>query len=113
MTEKNNYLRLAEEAYSRAIQINPRYTRALYALGVLYVFEFKDSEDKAITPLETLLTIDTKNTDAMFILARAYSSTGLYDKAITLYDEIIRLSKYREKTKRGSCQQEIRYGCSA
>lgn len=95
--EKNNYLRLAEEAYSRAIQINPRYTRALYALGVLYVFEFKDSADKAITPLETLLTIDTKNTDAMFILARAYISTGMYDKAITLYDEIIRLSKSEKK----------------
>ncbi len=91
--EKMNYLRLAEEAYNRAVTINPRYTRALYALGVLYVYEFKNCEDKAIPHMEALLDIDTKNIDAMFILARAYFSTNQYEKSVALYDKIISLTK--------------------
>ena len=37
-SRKENYLRLSEQAYLTAIQIENRYGRALYALGVLYTF---------------------------------------------------------------------------
>lgn len=89
---KLNYLNLAEEAYLRAIQIEPRYVRALYGLGVLYVFELDESE-KAISHLEKLLTIESKNFDAMFVLARAYFSVGEFDKSADMYDKIISLTK--------------------
>ena len=59
---KYNYLKLAEEAYLRAIAIEDRYVRALYGLGVLYVFEL-DEPEKAIPHLEKALSIDTKNLD--------------------------------------------------
>ncbi len=94
--KKMNYLRLSENAYLRAIEIEPRYSRALYALGVLYVYEL-DENEKAIPYLEKLLTIDTKNTDAMFVLARAYYCEYEYDKAVSMYDKIISLTKSAEK----------------
>ena len=86
-TEKYNYLKLSESAYLRAIEIEPKYGRALYGLGILYVFELDQSE-KAIPHLEKLLSFDTRNFDAMFVLARAYYMTGEYDRAASLYDKI-------------------------
>ncbi len=92
---KYNYLKLAEEAYKRAIAIDDRYVRALYGLGVLYVFEL-DEPQKAISPLEKLLKIDTKNIDAMFVLARAYYSNNEFDKSADMYDKIIAATKSNE-----------------
>jgi len=92
---KYNYLKLAEEAYTRAITIEDRYVRALYGLGVLYVFEL-DEPQKAIPHLEKALSIDTKNLDAMFVLARAYYSTYEFDKAADMYDKIINTTKSPE-----------------
>lgn len=90
-----NYLKLAEDAYTRAVTIDDRYIRALYGLGVLYVFELDESE-KAIPHLEKLLTIDTKNIDAMFVLARAYYCTYEFEKSAAVYDRIIATSKVEE-----------------
>lgn len=87
-----NYLKLAEDAYLRAIQIEDRYVRALYGLGVLYVFEL-DEPAKAIPYLEKAISIDTRNIDAMFVLARAYYSNYDFDKAVKMYDKIISTSK--------------------
>lgn len=92
---KYNYLRLAEEAYLRAITIEDRYVRALYGLGVLYVFEL-DEPEKAIPHLEKALSIDTKNIDAMFVLARAYYSNFEFDKSAEIYDKIINTTKSAE-----------------
>lgn len=92
---KYNYLRLAEEAYLRAITIEDRYVRALYGLGVLYVFEL-DEPEKAIPHLEKALTIDTKNIDAMFVLARAYYSSLDFEKSVSMYEKIINTTKSAE-----------------
>lgn len=94
--KRMNYLRLSEEAYRHAIEIEPRYARALYGLSVLYVFELGEDE-KAIPLLEKLLTIETKNIDAMFVLARAYYVTYEFDKAVAMYDQIISLTKSKER----------------
>ena len=56
--EKFNYLKLAESAYLRAIELEPRYVRSLYGLGVLYVFEL-DQCEKAIPYLETAPSVET------------------------------------------------------
>ena len=90
-----NYLKLAEDAYLRAIEIEDRYVRALYGLGVLYVFELEEPE-KAIPHLEKALTIDTKNLDAMFVLARAYYSNYEFEKSADMYDKIIATTKSAE-----------------
>lgn len=93
--EKYNYLKLAEEAYLRAVQIEDRYVRALYGLGVLYVFELNEPE-KAIPHLEKLLSIDSKNIDAMFVLARAYYCEDEFDKSTVMYDKIIETTQSPE-----------------
>ena len=95
---KYNYLKLAEEAYLRAIAIEDRYVRALYGLGVLYVFEL-DEPEKAIPHLEKALSIDTKNLDTMFVLARAYYSSYEFDKAVEMYDRIIDTTKSEDTKK--------------
>lgn len=92
---KYNYLKLAEEAYLRAITIEDRYVRALYGLGVLYVFELNESQ-KAIPYLEKALTIEVNNLDAMFVLARAYYSNFEFDKSVQMYDKIIATTKSAE-----------------
>lgn len=94
-SKKYNYLKLAESAYLEAVQIEPRYVRALYGLSVLYVFELDESE-KAIPYLETLLSVDTGHTDAKFVLANAYYRSGELQKAIDLYDDIEKTSKSEE-----------------
>ncbi len=105
-TEKYNYLKLSESAYLRAIELEDRYARALYGIGVLYVFEL-DECDKAIPYLEKLLTIDTKNTDAMFVLARAYYVQSMYDQAVSLYDKIILLTKSEQKKAEAQANKKV------
>ena len=103
---KYNYLKLAEEAYLRAIAIEDRYVRALYGLGVLYVFEL-DEPEKAIPHLEKALSIDTKNLDTMFVLARAYYSTYEFDKAVAMYDKIIETTKSEDTKKTAEENKKI------
>ena len=103
---KYNYLKLAEEAYLRAIAIEDRYVRALYGLGVLYVFEL-DEPAKAIPHLEKALSIDTKNLDAMFVLARAYYSNYDFDKAVEMYDKIIETTKSEDTKKTAEENKKI------
>ena len=103
---KYNYLKLAEEAYLRAIQIEDRYVRALYGLGVLYVFEL-DEAAKAIPYREKALSIDTKNLDTMFVLARAYYTNYDFDKAVEIYDRIIETTKSEDTKKTAEENKKI------
>lgn len=96
LSQKENYLKLSESAYLRALELEPTYVRAMYGLAVLYVFDLDESE-KAIPLLEKLLTIDTRNTDAMMVLANAYYQNYEFDKAVELYDKIISITTSPEK----------------
>lgn len=106
MEQKYNYLKLAETAYLRAIEIEPRYSRALYALSVLYVYEL-DEPAKSIPYLERVLDIEKKHTDAMFILARAYYSTYEFDKAVEMYDKIISVTTSDKKKADAEANKKI------
>lgn len=94
--KKQNYLKLSESAYLRALELEPGYARALYGLGVLYAFDFMDGA-KAIPPLVKLLSIEKKHTDAMFVLARAYFMEHDFQNAADMYDAIIRTTTAPEK----------------
>ena len=106
MEQKYNYLKLAETAYLRAIEIEPRYSRALYALSVLYVYEL-DEPAKAIPYLEKVLDIEKKHTDAMFVLSRAYYSTYEFDKAVEMYDKIISVTTSDKKKADAEANKKI------
>lgn len=96
--DKAEYYRIAEEAYLRAIDLYDSYSRALYGLGVLYVFELNRPED-AIPCLERFLELDKFDTKGMFALAAAKYMTEDYAGSVDVYDRIISLSKNKEEKK--------------
>ncbi len=104
--ERGNYLKLAESAYLQALTIDPKYYRAMYGLGVLYVFMLEQPAD-AIPYLERFLDTQKRDTDAMFVLARAYYQTFQFDKAVVLYDRIIGLNPNAEKTAEAKANKKV------
>lgn len=108
--KRDNYIALAESAYIRAIELEPNYDRALYGLGVLYVYEM-DQSAQAISYLERLLTIDTGHSDAMFVLARAYYTNFDFEAASDMYDRIINTTQ--DKTKLRNAEENKKLALDA
>lgn len=94
--KRMNYLKLSEDAYKRAIDIEPRYARALFGLSVLYAFEL-DEPENAVPLMERFMSIETRDIDGMFLLARCYYMTYEFDKAIEMYDKIIATTKSADR----------------
>ncbi|MDR1576253.1 MAG: tetratricopeptide repeat protein [Treponema sp.] len=92
VTEREHFFTLSENAYLRAIELDPDYPKPRYGLGVLYTFEL-DRPAEAIPHLTRYLQIISSDVQAMFVLARAFYMTENYDSAIELYDRIIARSK--------------------
>ena len=91
-------LLLAEKYYLKAIDFNSNFARALYGVSVLYVFEL-DQPDRAAFYLEQLLQTNKSDVDAMFLLANAYIRLDLQDKAVAMYDNIMKTSMTTEYKK--------------
>lgn len=104
--ERDRYLALAESAYLRAIELEPKYIRALYGLSVLYIFEL-DMPEKAIPHLQIVVGNESRDTDSRFMLARAYYSTGRLEDAVLVYDDILKISK-DEKTRAAATENRAR-----
>jgi tetratricopeptide (TPR) repeat protein len=104
--KKQNYLRLSESGYLRAIELEPNYARSLYGLAVLYVFDL-DESNKAIPLLEKLLTIEKRHVDAMFVLARAYYVDYQFEKAVEIYDLILSTTGDSQKTADAQMNKKI------
>ena len=102
--QKFNYLKLAESAYLEALKIDSKYARALYGIGVLYIFEL-DEPGKAIPYLETLAEVEKRNVDGMFLLANAYYQTFEFEKAMAVYDKIISTTTSDEKKAQAEANQ--------
>jgi len=86
--EKVRYFTLSENSYKRALELDVTYTKAMYGLAVLYVFELDRPRD-AIVQLERYMQIQPSDVQAMFVLARAYFATEQYSQAVNTYDRII------------------------
>lgn len=94
--KKENYLRLSEASYKRAIEIYEKYSNAHRGLGCLYLFEMEEPE-KAAECFEKALTIETKDTDLMMYLAQAYYMSYRFDDAEKIYDQVIATTKSAQK----------------
>jgi len=90
--ERERFYKLSEASYLRALEIDVTYTKPMYGLSVLYVFELDRPQD-AISYLERYLTIQSYDVSAMFVLARAYYMTENFTKAVEQYDRIISRTK--------------------
>lgn len=104
--KKENYLKLSESGYLRAIELEPNYARALYGLAVLYVFDLNQSS-RAIPLLEKLLTIEKRHIDAMFVLARAYYVEYEFDKAVNVYNSILSITGDPQKKADAEANKKI------
>lgn len=102
-SERNNlrqkYFELSASCYKRAIEIEPDYHNAMYALSVLYVFELGEPES-AIPILEKLVQSKKKPLDELFLLGRTYYVTGDTQKAIECYQRIIDTSGNAQQRKK-------------
>ena len=95
-TTREGWLLAAEGAYKESIRLDERNTRSLYGLAVVYSFEMENHE-AAIPLLESLLSIDTMNIDALFLYARSLYGAGRLQDSVDVYDKIISGSKIEEK----------------
>ncbi len=94
--EKKRYFSLAVSAYTRALEIDPKHSKAVYALSVLYIFELNRPAE-AIPILEKITEWEKKPIDHLFLLGAAYYMTGENEKAIAVYERIIEVSSSAEK----------------
>ena len=88
---EERYYKLAVKAYKRAIEIDANYSKAIYALAVLYVFEL-DMPEEAVPLLEKAIDGKMKPLEELFLLGRAYFMIGENEKAITTFQRIIDIS---------------------
>jgi tetratricopeptide (TPR) repeat protein len=93
--EKDRLYKLSENSYLRAMELDITYSKPMYGIGILYIFELDRPQD-AIPYLERYLKIVVSDTSAMFVLARAYYSTENFVSAIEWYDKIIDRAKDRK-----------------
>jgi tetratricopeptide (TPR) repeat protein len=103
--EAAHYYDLSEGAYLRAIDLDERYTLAIYGLAVLYAFELNRPLD-AIPRIERYMELRSGDINAMFILARCYYMSGQYRRALDQYDMII--SSTSDTRRRSEAEQNKR-----
>ncbi|MDR1933642.1 MAG: tetratricopeptide repeat protein [Spirochaetales bacterium] len=89
--ERMRYMQSAEESYLRAIALEPGSSQALYGLAILYTYEL-DQPENALPLVEKLLRKESRNVDAMFLLAATHYRMGNMEAALETYDKIIATS---------------------
>jgi tetratricopeptide (TPR) repeat protein len=93
--EREQFFRLCENAYLRAIELDAVYARPMYGLAILYIFEL-DRTAEAIPYLERYLQLQSSDIPAMFLLARAYYTVENFTDAVDIYDRIINRTKDKQ-----------------
>ena len=103
-----DYLHSAVKYYKKAIEFDEKYTRAMMALSVLYLYELDNPAEAAVL-LNTLTYYESTNFEAQFLLANAYIQLGRIDNAISIYETIIKNSNnktYNEKAEENKKELE-------
>jgi cytochrome c-type biogenesis protein CcmH/NrfG len=86
--QRAEYMRTAEDSYLRAIALDPDSSQALYGLAILYTYEL-DQPENALPLVDKLLRKESRNVDAMFLLAATHYLMGNIEAALETYDKII------------------------
>jgi tetratricopeptide (TPR) repeat protein len=103
--EQERLFEEAENYYLRAIELDNNFSQALYGISVLYIFELDRISD-AEPYVNRLLEKETKNTPAMFLLARVYVHQGRIEEAAAVYDAILDEAQSREEKERARENKE-------
>ncbi|RLC26978.1 MAG: pilus assembly protein PilF [Deltaproteobacteria bacterium] len=81
---------LAEKYYCEALKLEPNFVIALRGLGQTYIAMKRPAD--AITMLEKAVKNYPRSAESYFYLAKAYSLSHEYKKAISAYKEVIELA---------------------
>jgi tetratricopeptide (TPR) repeat protein len=107
--EKDKLYKLSENSFLRAMELDVTYTKPMYGIGILYIFELDRPQD-AIPYLERYLKIAVSDVSAMFVLARAFYSTEDYAGAVEWYDKIINRTKDKEIKEKAQNNKDVIQG---
>ncbi|OQX29010.1 MAG: hypothetical protein B0D92_05925 [Spirochaeta sp. LUC14_002_19_P3] len=91
-SDRMNFIGQAESGYRRVLDIDSRYTPAMYALAVILVFE-KNNPFEAVRLLEDYLSIERSDIPGRFLLARSYMEADQIDEAQRVYGEIVQKAR--------------------
>ncbi len=89
---RNEYLERAKYSYEYSIKLNQGFVKGLYALSVLYIYDFDRPQD-AKTLLKRLIKISTREFDAMLLLGLLYEKDAELNAALDMYDNVLSMSK--------------------
>lgn len=79
---------LSRDFYREALSLDPYFANAYFKIGRTYLLT--DSPKSALTSLKKAYKLDNKNFDFQTALAEAYLLLGQHDKALKIYDGIIK-----------------------
>ena len=80
----------ALNAFKRALELRPGFTRATQ--GIADYYAYTSQFDKAIAPLQTVLSADPGNVDALVALGNAYAYSQKPTQAIAPYQKALQLA---------------------
>ncbi len=86
----------AIDYYSKAIELNPKYTNAYYNRGL--VKTQLDKYDEAIEDYTKVITLDSNNVNGYYKRASSYYSLKKYKEALKDYDKVIALEPNNAQT---------------
>jgi len=93
------YFSISKKYLMKALEINPDFIEAHYALGLLLLFGYKDNE-RALNEMKKVLSYDPNHIEAHFALGRIYYEMGELGKALNEYITLLRIlpkDSYRRK----------------
>jgi len=105
-SERDEYFRLAESAFLRAIDMDVTYGRPRLSLGIMYAVDLDRPQD-AIVQLDRFLQTSPRDVSGMFALARSHAMIGQLTQAIELYERILSISG--DATVRAEAQSNINH----
>ena len=80
----------AISGYSKALELNPRYTEAYLNRGIAY--RIKGQHDQAVSDYGMVLQIDPKDARAFCNRGNIFTEKGQYDKAISDYNKALEIN---------------------
>lgn len=88
--QKQALLSIAISEFSKSLQKDPRYTRALYNRG--YCFYEMKKFDRALSDFQKVIELDPYNEKAFFLIGSIYEFNGNNQFALTNYKQAVAVS---------------------
>jgi tetratricopeptide (TPR) repeat protein len=85
----------AVEAYKKAVELKSDYDEAFEELGLLYAIK---GDGLAVEYLNSTISLNPQNTEAMYALAEIFRKNGNYQKALDTYKQVLDIKPDDVKT---------------